>query len=123
MMMQFELGKVTVTARAKEALKRNGQKPGEFVSRHASGDWGDVPRWIAKANASAVEKNKRIMSSYSADDGQVLWVVTEPDQLSTRVLLPWESALTAGAVSRWRAGWASFWHHSSPCWRRDPSLS
>jgi hypothetical protein len=111
--MLFELGKIEVTSAAGEALKRNGQEPHEFVWLHVNGNWGNVPSWIADANISALDRNKRIMSSYRMADGQVLWVVTDADRSSTKVLLPWESVLTAAALSPWRNGWASYWRHSA----------
>jgi len=102
-----------MTAGAGEALKRNGQPSAEFVSRHQHGDWGSVPGWMANDNNRAIGREKRIMSSYRLTDGQVIWVVTAKDRSLTKILLPWESALTSAAASPWRSGWVSFWQHSA----------
>ena len=110
----FELGGVVVTAGVIAALKRNGQKLGGFLFRHGCGDWGEVPRKIARENQKGLERSERIMSSYHLDDGQVVWIVTGADRSLTAVLLPWESVLTAAARSRWRSTWASFWRGSPP---------
>ncbi|MGD2108637.1 MAG: hypothetical protein PVI86_04530 [Phycisphaerae bacterium] len=112
-MITFEIGKVEVTPGAVDALKRNGQVPGEFISRHVRCDWGEVPTRIATTNNKALDRTKRIMSTYRMKDGHVLWVVTAADRSSTKVLLPWESVLTAAATSQWRAAWTSFWRYSA----------
>ena len=90
----FELGGVVVTAGVIAALKRNGQKLGGFLFRHGCGDWGEVPRKIARENQKGLKRSERIMSSFHLDDGQVVWVVTGADRSLTAVLLPWESVLT-----------------------------
>jgi hypothetical protein len=38
----FRLGQVVGTPGAIEALKDAGQQPAEFLTRHVTGDWGDL---------------------------------------------------------------------------------
>ena len=39
----FTLGHVVATPGALAALEKAGQQPGDFLARHANGDWGEVP--------------------------------------------------------------------------------
>jgi hypothetical protein len=39
----FTLGQVVATPGALAALEKAGQQPGDFLARHVSGDWGEVP--------------------------------------------------------------------------------
>jgi hypothetical protein len=39
----FTLGHVVATPRALAAIEKSGQQPGNFLTRHASGDWEEVP--------------------------------------------------------------------------------
>jgi hypothetical protein len=39
----FTLGHVVATPGALAALEKAGQQPGDFLARHADGDWGEVP--------------------------------------------------------------------------------
>ena len=96
----FEVGEVVITTGAVAALRRNGRSPGGFLFRHGCGDWGDVPRKVARANQSGLECGQRIISSFRMDDGQALWVITRSDRALTEVLLPSDSVVAAGARYR-----------------------
>jgi hypothetical protein len=39
----FPLGQVVATPGALAAIEKAGQQPGDFLARHVSGDWGEVP--------------------------------------------------------------------------------
>jgi hypothetical protein len=60
-----------------------------MLSRHRSGDWGDVPTEDALANEAAAIHGNRVISSYEVA-GERLWVITEADRSATTFLLPEE---------------------------------
>jgi hypothetical protein len=63
--------------------------PSELLERHASGDWGEVPKGDARKNALSVREGLRVLSSYVVD-GERIWIITEADRSSTCLLLPSE---------------------------------
>jgi hypothetical protein len=85
---KFELGQVVATPGALSALEQSGEQPGEFLSRHASGDWGNVGEEDSKENEFSLEQGFRLLSSYKLRSGTVIWVITEADRSSTTLLLP-----------------------------------
>ena len=65
----FSLGHVVATPGALAALEKAGQQPGDFLARHFSGDWGEIPPEDIKEN------------QFSLKHG--FWVITEADRSST----------------------------------------
>ncbi len=90
MSVSFSLGSLVATPAALEALQSARQSPAEFLSRHASGDWGDVDATDRKLNNAAVKNGERILSAYKTKDGERIWIITEADRGSTCILLPEE---------------------------------
>lgn len=86
----FELGKVSVSHSAETALAESGQRPEDFIRRHQSGDWGDVPDETREKNRVALEQNESIESVYHTTKGDKILVVTDADRGATRVSLPLE---------------------------------
>lgn len=84
----FSLGKLVATAGALDALARSEQSPGEFLTKHARGEWGDLDAFDTEANRAAIRDGSRILSSYKTRQGEVIWVITEADRSSTCILLP-----------------------------------
>jgi len=84
----FELGKLVATPGALAAL--TPEEPLMLLSRHASGDWGEVPTEDAAENEISVKRGFRIVSSYETDSGRRVWIITEADRSSTCILLPEE---------------------------------
>lgn len=74
---KFPLGQVVATPGAIEALEESGQSPFEFISRHASGDWGIVDAEDKSANDQSLIDGSRILSAYRTSRGRKLWVITE----------------------------------------------
>jgi hypothetical protein len=62
-----------------EALEKAGQSPASLLSRHVSGDWGDMCEEDKQANERALEDGSRIFSSYVLTTGEKLWVITEAE--------------------------------------------
>ena len=46
----FELGQIVPTPGALAALKKAGQQPGEFLTRHVNREWGDLSDEDRKEN-------------------------------------------------------------------------
>ena len=84
----FPLGQVVATPGALAAIEKSGQQPGEFLARHVSGDWGEVPPEDIKENELSFQHGFRLLSAYHTNAGEKLWVITEADRSSTTVLLP-----------------------------------
>jgi hypothetical protein len=86
----FSLGQTVATPGALAALEKAGQQPQEFLSRHASGEWGDVPEEDRRENQFSLERGFRLLSSYRTNTGDRLWLITESDRSLTTILLPEE---------------------------------
>jgi hypothetical protein len=53
----FELGQLVATPGALAALEKSGQNAMEFLSRHVTGDWGEIPEEDKKENQFSLEKS------------------------------------------------------------------
>ncbi len=84
----FTFSKVVTTPGALAAIEKSGQQPGEFLDRHQSGDWGDVPPEDIKENELSLKHGFRLPSVYLLSTGIKIWVITDADRSSTTVLLP-----------------------------------
>lgn len=87
---RFRLGRLVMTRGAERAFEESGDDPFTFLSRHASGDWGEVDDEDQEANKRAVDNGVRILSAYRTGKGERLWVITEADRSATTILLPEE---------------------------------
>jgi len=86
----FDLGQLVATPGALAALEKSGQSPMEFLSRHVTGDWGEIPEEDRRENQFSLEKGFRLMSSYRTTANDVVWVITESSRSHTTLLLPQE---------------------------------
>ncbi len=86
----FWLGQVVATPAALETLHEHGVEPATLLTRHASGDWGDVAPEDAESNDVAIASNDRVLSAYVIAPEVRIWVITEHDRSSTTILLPSE---------------------------------
>jgi hypothetical protein len=86
----FDLGQLVATPGALAALEKTGQSAMDFLSRHARGDWGELPKEDKDENQLSLEKGFRLLSSYRTTAGDKLWVITEADRSHTTLLLPEE---------------------------------
>jgi len=87
-MEKFKLGQVVATQGALKELSR--EEISGALSRHASGDWGDLCKSDKKENEFALKEGFRILSAYKSGKGKKFWVITEADRSATTVLLPEE---------------------------------
>lgn len=84
----FALGKIVATQGALDALGRSGQSPGEFLTKHARCEWGELDAHDTEANTAALRDGSRILSSYTTRHGDKVWIITEADRSSTCLLTP-----------------------------------
>jgi len=84
----FEVGNLVATPGALATL--TPEEPLTLLSRHVSGDWGDVSPEDAAENEFGVGRGFRVVSSYYTASGARVWIITEADRSSTCILLPEE---------------------------------
>lgn len=89
---KFTLGQVVTTQGVIGLLEEN-QLPqtrlSELLTRHISGDWGNVPKEDKELNDSSLDHGGRLMSSYTVAN-QTIWIITEWDRSYTTLMLPSE---------------------------------
>lgn len=83
---RFDLGACVVTPAAREHLAACGVTEGALLTRHATGDWGDICAADARENEFSLARGFRILSSYPIGD-DVIWVITEHDRSLTTIFL------------------------------------
>jgi hypothetical protein len=86
----FELGRVVGTKGALLELQRAGETFPKYLTRHAAGDWGEVPPEDHEENEFSLRNELRIISVYTLGSGVRIWIITEADRSSTTILLPEE---------------------------------
>jgi len=86
-LMEFQLGQVVATPGALEALEKNNVNALEYLSRHASCDWGNgLCEEDKQMNDEALKTGARLLSSYTLQDETQLWIITEAaDEAGKRV--------------------------------------
>ncbi len=92
---KFNTGHVLATPGALEALADSGQNPGDFLSRHVKGDWGEVCDEDKGSNDQSLVDGSRLLSAYRTLNGTKLWIITEAaddrgHRAATTILLPSE---------------------------------
>jgi hypothetical protein len=86
----FSLGQVVCTPGAIEALGNVDDTPSALLTRHVTGDCGDLCEEDKQSNNDAIRNGLRVLSAYKLGDGTRLWVITEADRSVTTLLLPSE---------------------------------
>ena len=84
----FPLGQLVATPGALDAIWRNRAGAWTYLSRHVTGDWGDLNDADKAENELSVREGFRILSAYSLPDGTRIWIITEADRSATTILLP-----------------------------------
>ncbi len=90
MKSKFELGRIQATPGALDTL--GWPVLLALITRHASGDWGDLDEEDKAANEAALQDGGRIFSAYNAN-GVRVWIITEAvgedgHRAATTALLP-----------------------------------
>jgi hypothetical protein len=93
---KFKLGQIVATRGAADAFQKTGQIIALFLTRHVTGDWGDLCQDDKALNDEAVanegnqDKQQRVLSMYHLNDGTRIYIITEWDRSVTTILLPEE---------------------------------
>jgi hypothetical protein len=95
---KFHPGRVVVTRGALRVLDRYNVAALELLSRHLSGDWGDLCDEDKAANEAALASGQaRMLSAYAlrrtaygVEETDRLWLITEWDRSVTTILRPSE---------------------------------
>ena len=82
---KFPLGQIVITANAQAQLDQVDVQQG--LSRHAGGDWGDIPPEDIELNEFGLKHGERLFSAYSQGENR-FWIITERDRSVTTVLMP-----------------------------------
>jgi hypothetical protein len=82
----FPLGRVVATPGALELLEEVGENPLNLLTRHLSGDWGEIDEHGRKENELSLKHGWRLVSRYPVGEG----IITEADRSYTTILLPEE---------------------------------
>ena len=85
---KFALGQLVATPGALAAFTEAGEDLRLYVSRHATGDWGEVDAQDAHENDFSVTHGYRILSAYTLQTSVRIWIITEADRSATTLLLP-----------------------------------
>jgi hypothetical protein len=89
-MTAFSLGRIVATPAALRALERANQAPAVFLARHVARDWGELDREDVQENEYNLAHGFRLLSSYTTDAVEKLWIITEADRSATTLLLSHE---------------------------------
>jgi hypothetical protein len=84
----FKLGEVVATPGALKAVQDHPRFLTDILERHRTGDWGECNSEDRQTNDDALVHRERLLSVYTAPNGEKVWVITEADRSSTTVLLP-----------------------------------
>ncbi len=90
-----QLGQIVATPGALVALAATNTSPSTLLSRHASGDWGDLDAHDRATNDAALRDGSRLLSAYTVAEGVTVWIITEATdedghRAATTLLLPEE---------------------------------
>ena len=89
MTVTFHLGRVVATPGALKMLVEAGEDPLSLLSRHCSGDWGEIDVHDRRENERSIKNGWRVLSAYPVGEKKV-WIITEADRSVTTLLLPEE---------------------------------
>ena len=88
-MVPFFLGQIVTTPGALKLLEEADEDPYLLLTRHRSGDWGELDTHDRQENEFSLKHGWRILSSYPVG-GKTVWIITEADRSVTTILLPEE---------------------------------
>ncbi len=83
---KFSLGRTVITRNALGVL--HSEDVTTAISRHASGDWGELDEHDRKKNELSLVQGFRLLSVYRDRSDRKFYIITEADRSVTTVLLP-----------------------------------
>ena len=84
--LKFSLGRCFITNDAQRVLEINNKTAIELITRHVTGDWGDLCEEDKQLNEEAIQGEYRIFSCYLLADEKI-YIITEYDRSLTTVML------------------------------------
>ena len=82
---RFPIGCLVITRNALDLL--NEAEVSQGLSRHFTGDWGNVPVDDQQCNEDALIHGDRLLSAYGEGERR-FWIITEADRSATTILMP-----------------------------------
>jgi hypothetical protein len=83
---KFPLGQTVITPNARDHL--HPEDTLAALTRHASGDWGEICETDREENELSLVQGFRLLSAYRDRTGRKFWIITEADRSATTILLP-----------------------------------
>lgn len=83
---RFELGRTLITSAAQAVL--HSEDVTKALSRHHTGDWGDLDDEDKQSNERALKDGSRLLSAYHDRKGTKFYIITEWNRQFTTVMLP-----------------------------------
>jgi hypothetical protein len=74
---RFDPGRIVMTPGAIEVMADNNAPVSEFLARHVTGDWGDVPPEDARANERDLKAGRRLLAAYKLPKDDRIWIITD----------------------------------------------
>ncbi len=84
----FPEGTVRVTPEALDAIHEAKEEMDDLLTRHITGDWGDVSKEESELNNLAIAEGQEILSAYYLPTGIEVWIVTDAERTFTTLQLP-----------------------------------
>jgi hypothetical protein len=73
----FDPGQIVMTPGAIEVMANSNALVSEYLTRHVTGNWGDVPPEDARANERDLKVGRRLLSAYTLPKGDRIWIITD----------------------------------------------
>jgi hypothetical protein len=86
MSAKFTLGQLVITTNAQATLSPESVLPA--ITRHASGDWGELDDHDRQENELSLKRGFRLVSVYRDANNTKFYIITEADRSVTTILLP-----------------------------------
>lgn len=87
---KFLLGGIVMTSGVGVLIREHYFDPIPLLARHVTADWSELDDELRDANKQAMIEGGRIVSVFSIVDSPVekVWLITEADRSSTKIMLP-----------------------------------
>lgn len=85
----FSLGRILATPALLEHFEKHQIIASDYLSRHVTGDFGELDEEDKAENQLSIKQGFRILSAYTIA-GERIWIITEADRSVTTLLFPSE---------------------------------
>jgi hypothetical protein len=75
--VRFDPGRMVMTPGAVEVLANNNELVSKYLTRHVSGDWGELDDSDCLANEASLKNGTRLLSSYVLGNKERIWIITD----------------------------------------------